>query len=321
LGVGNCGKTTFLKQMLLANGEGVSGPERLKLVREIRLRIVDAVLKLAKNLDRLTDGMVLSEEMNGCVEILERFDKTAAIDDPMKDALRKLWSNDAIKAAFEKYEVVHIPYSTAYFIEQRLDAVCAGDYCPSDTDLVQSRVKTEKVYQVSFIVDENRFYLVDVGGQRDQRERWNAHFNDAQETFVVNGVVFVAGLDGIDQVIEEDEKTNVMTESLNVFEEAITKDALKDAALVLFLNKTDLFRKKLENGLDFQALYPDFPGGDADAAIEYISGLFQERATKSGERQVYMKPTCVTDPDNCKTVFGAVKSHVNYGNLKGAGFV
>jgi hypothetical protein len=82
--------------------------------------------------------------------------------------------------------------------------------------------------------------MVDVGGQRNERRKWIHCFED------VTAIIFVAALSEYDQVLEEDNETNRMVESLKLFEDTINNDWFNRKPIILFLNKVDIFEKKLE---------------------------------------------------------------------------
>ena len=57
---------------------------------------------------------------------------------------------------------------------------------------------------------------------------------------------------GYDQVLREDRQVNRLIESLNLFEDVANSPYFGKAALILFLNKTDLFREKIKRGVDLR---------------------------------------------------------------------
>jgi GTPase SAR1 family protein len=83
------------------------------------------------------------------------------------------------------------------------------------------------------------FRIIDVGGQRSERRKWIQAFDD------VKALIFVAALSGYDLTLEEDQDTNRVHESMTLFEGICNNRFFKDTAMILFMNKTDLFREKL----------------------------------------------------------------------------
>ena len=58
----------------------------------------------------------------------------------------------------------------------------------------------------------------------------------------VTAVIFVAALSEYNQKLYEDESVDRMTEALNLFAEICNSRWFQDTSVVLFLNKSDLFR-------------------------------------------------------------------------------
>ena len=78
----------------------------------------------------------------------------------------------------------------------------------------------------------------DVGGQRNERRKWIHCFDN------VDCVVFVASLSEFDQHLYEDETKNRLEEALELFAQISNSKWFASTALILFLNKKDLFEKK-----------------------------------------------------------------------------
>ena len=82
--------------------------------------------------------------------------------------------------------------------------------------------------------------MFDVGGQRNERKKWIHCFDG------VNAIIFVAAISEYDQALFEDRETNRMTEALNLFAEIANSRWFTDTAIILFLNKKDLFEEKIK---------------------------------------------------------------------------
>lgn len=78
-----------------------------------------------------------------------------------------------------------------------------------------------------------------MGGQRNERRKWIHCFDN------VNAVVFVASLSEFDQNLYEDESKNRLDEALELFQQISNSKWFAETSLILFLNKKDLFEKKV----------------------------------------------------------------------------
>jgi hypothetical protein len=58
----------------------------------------------------------------------------------------------------------------------------------------------------------------------------------------VTAVIFLVAINEYDMVLEEDNKTNRMEESLKLFSKLTGSQWFDEVSFILFLNKTDLFR-------------------------------------------------------------------------------
>ncbi|KAL7984410.1 hypothetical protein Chor_002980, partial [Crotalus horridus] len=78
-------------------------------------------------------------------------------------------------------------------------------------DLLRCRVLTSGIFETRFQVDKVNFHMFDVGGQRDERRKWIQCFND------VTAIIFVVACSSYNMVIREDNNTNRLRESLDLF--------------------------------------------------------------------------------------------------------
>ena len=150
------------------------------------------------------------------------------------------------------------------------------------------------------------------GGQRNERRKW-IHCFDA-----VDAVVFVASLSEFDQVLYEDESKNRLEEALELFKQIINNKWFKGAHFILFLNKKDLFQKKLEEKT-FSDYVKSYEGpNDPIKCADHIKDLFLAKAT-SREKTIYPHITTAIDTGNVKFVFNAVVAMILEQNLRASG--
>ena len=111
-------------------------------------------------------------------------------------------------------------------------------------------------------------------------------------------------------------------EALDLFGQVSSEEVFKNAALILFLNKVDLFRDKVQRvNIKDVPQFSDYsgPAEDAEAGIEYFRSKFLARNTSHHE--VFHHVTCATDTSSVRVVFNAVKSVIIRTALERCGFV
>jgi len=143
-----------------------------------------------------------------------------------------------------------------------------------------------------------------------KEKKWLQCFND------VTATIYLVALNEYDMLMEEDNSTNRMEESLKLFQKLSGSQWLKDIPLILFLNKSDLFQEKIKTRplTKFFRDYDDFVKGlpqkglsDYETSCEYFKTQYTQ--VFNGTR-LYTFITCVLDTHNCERVFAAVRDAV-----------
>jgi len=113
-----------------------------------------------------------------------------------------------------------------------------------------------------------------------------------------------------DQTLNEDAGTNRMSESIKLFRGVVGNDALHHVAMILFLNKEDLFIEKIKRS-DLRKSFPDYTGdpGDKDQAFEYIKNQFVS-LNSNPNRKIYTQVTVATDIEYIRRSMDIVKDIV-----------
>ena len=63
-----------------------------------------------------------------------------------------------------------------------------------------------------------------------------------------------------DEALYEDDSVNRMVESMQMFKEISNNKNLQNTPILIFFNKSDLFREKLANGHELSSLFPEYTG-------------------------------------------------------------
>eukprot|EP01123_Difflugia_compressa_P010313 TRINITY_DN3748_c0_g1_i1.p1 TRINITY_DN3748_c0_g1~~TRINITY_DN3748_c0_g1_i1.p1 ORF type:complete len:131 (-),score=28.28 TRINITY_DN3748_c0_g1_i1:15-407(-) len=114
--------------------------------------------------------------------------------------------------------------------------------------------------------------------------------------------------------IEDKDKTK-MDLSLDIFEEMMKSEEIQKVCSILFLNKIDLFSKKIQMKhcfTEFQRIYPQYKGeNNLEEATDFIKSLFVSRLPESMDQdELYVHRTCTLDTKAMNTVFEAVKDYI-----------
>jgi len=95
--------------------------------------------------------------------------------------------------------------------------------------------------------------MFDVGGQRSERKKWIHCFEN------VTAIIFLVAISAYDQVLVEDETVNRMQEALTLFDSICNSKWFVKTSVILFLNKIDIFKEKLETSA-LSKYFPEFDG-------------------------------------------------------------
>eukprot|EP00020_Sapocribrum_chincoteaguense_P000112 CAMPEP_0170749114 /NCGR_PEP_ID=MMETSP0437-20130122/10225_1 /TAXON_ID=0 /ORGANISM="Sexangularia sp." /LENGTH=640 /DNA_ID=CAMNT_0011088021 /DNA_START=208 /DNA_END=2130 /DNA_ORIENTATION=- len=125
----------------------------------------------------------------------------------------------------------------------------------------------------------------------------------------VTACIFCVALSEYDLKLYEDDKTNRMHESLKLFKEICNSKWFASTAMILFLNKRDLFEEKIKK-TDLSVCFPEYTGGnDAEAALTFITDKFLAQ-NENPRKPIYPHAVCATDTDNVQRVFDATQDVV-----------
>ena len=121
----------------------------------------------------------------------------------------------------------------------------------------------------------------------------------------------------------EDETQNRMVDTLHLFDSICNSRWFQKTAMILFLNKRDLFEKKItKRGIQDVTDWRDYHGkaNSYDDGVSYFLQKFLEKNHKKN-KDIYPHVTCATDTENVKVVFNASKDIILKFNLEASGFM
>lgn len=213
-------------------------------------------------------------------------------------AIKELWMDDGVQECYSRSREYQLNDSAAYYFSQ-IDRISQPNYLPNQQDVLRARIKTTGIIETSFKFKSKIFRVFDVGGQRTERKKWIQCFDD------VTAVIFVSALSGYDMKLYEDQETNRIHESTELFDAICNNKFFTKTAMILFMNKTDLFAAKIRES-PLKNFFPEYNGpNEAEPAQMFILKMFLDR-NQNPKKEIYYHFTCATDTKNITVVFDAV---------------
>lgn len=317
LGPGNSGKSTFFKQLLQIHGDGFTEKHMI----DARKSVYDSILTQMKFIIQQARELKLelNKESIEAIEFIEELPRDIEINKEIAEYIEKLWSDKNIKKAYDERSNLAIVDSTPHFLDD-IERIGKSDYKPTKQDILLVRTPTTGVTENSFTINDHTFRIFDVGGQRSERSKWIHCFD------TVTAVLFVCSLSCYDQYLFEDVNVNAMHEALDLFSEVCNSRWFKKTSMILFMNKSDLFKIKIQKK-SLDVCWPDYKGNSDDVervyneSIDYIRSKFIERNINSSSKQIYSHVTCATNRGDVERVFNDVQHMVVNLSLKRGGLL
>lgn len=269
LGTSGSGKTTLMKHLRVMYNKGHFHEEKVMYKKTILNILVSSVRQLIEYVgeknkqERTQVSEYLKIRMNRVKQIQQVEEMTA----DEREALNTLCSNrtfcDVLEEKARKFS------ATAQYFINSVGRITKQDWIPEEQDILMVGQTTHGACVMDLKIQrKHRLRVVDVGGLRKERRKW-PHFFDG-----VTAVVFCVSLSDYDECLDEDPTVNKMQESLQLFAEMLKNEALKDATILLFFNKKDLFREKIKK-TNITTAFPDYTGAqDYDDALDFIHQQF-----------------------------------------------
>ncbi|CAD5223452.1 unnamed protein product [Bursaphelenchus okinawaensis] len=318
LGAGECGKSTVLKQMQILHSNGFTEEEiaeRKAVVYSNTVTSMAAILRAMDNVLHIPlEDSARESDKQIVYQVVEAGQEQAAFSDEAAKALISLWNDKGVRKAYDMRSEYQLNDSAKYFLDS-VSRIHEPGYRPSEQDILYSRVATTGVVEVKFKIKDLDFRVFDVGGQRSERRKWIHCFDN------VESIIFITAVSEYDQVLFEDETTNRMVESMQLFSSICNSSWFLNTAMILFMNKKDLFAEKIQR-VNITTCFPDYEGGqNYDEAINFIKMKFAELNQHPDKKTIYMHETCATDTNQVQMVISSVCDMIIQKNLQKAGMM
>ncbi|MFH4975361.1 hypothetical protein AB6A40_002070 [Gnathostoma spinigerum] len=315
LGGSECGKTTIFKQMRVLHLNGFSNEDRDQYRRSIVHNAVDSLAQMlsACEMYRIIHEYVIQEKVKKFQTFYKSIvdnESDIVLTDDMVSTVQRIWQSSTLQLVYKRRFTYHLLDNAKYFLDS-IDRIAAHDYSPTTQDIIHCRFQTTGIHELDFTYKKLEFKMVDVGGQRSERRKWIHCFDN------VNMVLFVVAMSEFDQCDPEDSTQNRMMQSYQIFKTVVQSEYFKNASIVLFLNKFDIFQEKIKY-TSLKKCWPDYNGDNSvEDCTKYLQKQFQRCVSQ--KQKYFAFVTTATDTNNIDLVFGSAVAHIVNQNLKATG--
>ncbi|KAL0569819.1 Guanine nucleotide-binding protein alpha-2 subunit [Marasmius crinis-equi] len=316
LGSGESGKSTVVKQMRIIHKDGFPDNERATYKPIVYRNVLDSAQALIVMMRKLNIDCETYSNRPLADKIADyKLDESTAfvLSPEIAEAIHQFWQDPAVTKIIDEHgSDFYLMDSADYFFTEVL-RIGSPDYLPNEMDVLRARQKSTGITETRFSMGQLSIHMFDVGGQRSERRKWIHCFES------VTSIIFCTALSEYDQVLLEEKSQNRMTESLILFESIINSRWFLRTSIILFLNKIDVFKKKLPK-VPLEKYFAEYTGGnDINKAAKYILWKFMQ--ANRARLSVYPHLTQATDTTNIRLVFAAVKETILQNALKASGIL
>ncbi|KAI0640299.1 G-alpha-domain-containing protein [Trametes polyzona] len=238
--------------------------------------------------------------------------------DHCREAMIDLWRDPAVRRQLDEKHI-RLEESSGFYLDE-IGRITAKMYFPTDDDVLRARLKTTGVVEHTFSLAKNsewrgvEWKIYDVGGARNQRQAWAPYFDD------VHAIIFLAPISAFDQVLAEDPRVNRLEDSFQLWKQVIKNKLLAHVDIILFLNKCDLLKKKLESGIRLSHHIPAYnQPNDCHSVSQWFYNRFggmHQTLTPNKDRTLRIHLTSVIDTKSTQAIISSVRDSILTANLK-----
>ncbi|KAF8144347.1 G-alpha-domain-containing protein [Mycena galopus ATCC 62051] len=266
----------------------------------------------------------------------KKSDEPMAVDEAteilatLRDDIISLWQDPDVQELL-KVERVRIEDKPGFFLSDTA-RITNRTYIPSDNDVVRARLRTLGVQEWRIVLEQNaetyvvgsdsfgsEWVIYDVGGSRSMRHAWLPYFD------AVNAIIFLAPISCFDERLAEDPSVNRLEDTLLLWRAVVSSPLLKKTTMIVFLNKCDLLKRKLQSGIQVNKFLISFGTreNEVGVVVKYLKDKFKDilRAEMTEKRTTYLYATSATDTKATATTLNIVRDGIIREHLKYAEFV
>ncbi|KAI9324972.1 guanine nucleotide binding protein, alpha subunit [Zopfochytrium polystomum] len=332
LGTGDAGKSTVLKQLKLLYGADFSPLERRDFATTLVANVVATAKLLVAQMAALGiaygddgddagggggggggGGPGAREGVEAAAARVAEFEHApgAAAPEALGEAVEVLWRDPGVQKCAKRGNEFQLLDSCEFLMTHAREILAPG-YTPTNDHILRARSVTTAVSETKLRIKGSAVSFFDVGGQKRFRAKWAPFFDD------VSAIIFVSSLACYDQALEEDANVNRMVDSVKAFSCICNHTVLTKIPIILFLNKSDIFSRKVKES-PIQNYFPEYNDGPSTAAGSSFFLKQFLKANRNAEKQITSHFTWATDSAQVQKILAEVADLILAGNLENAG--
>jgi len=282
-------------------GGGFTPEECLAFKQVVHANCISQMKVLITTVMNFQLGFASKEACDAAERLLLLYQQGTTMSEEIAKIICLLWVDNAIQTVYEMKGKKYQLNDTAEYFFENVERISKDDYVPTHEDILRARVRSTGIEEAQFCFESLTLTVVDVGGQRAERRKWIHCFNN------VHVVLFCAAISAYDQTLREDSSQNRVKEAILLFDEVANSSHFTSKAIILFLNKTDLFEQKYPK-IPLTTYFPDYTGTSIADGQKFIEDRFLEKAQL--KKTIFVHHTCALDTQNIRFVITAIRKEL-----------
>jgi guanine nucleotide-binding protein subunit alpha len=209
------------------------------------------------------------------------------------ESILQLWKDEKIQGLYRECDFQSRKYE--YSLDN-FERIGAQDYIPTEQDIVRTSLKNVIIEEKIVPVHNLNYKVFRLCGLSTEQKNWIHCFEK------VDIVTFLTDCSNYDR--KHDMDCNTITESLKLFGWIVNSTFFQFSTMVLLLNKTDMFEKKII-GRPIRNYYGQCAVGDYEGSKEFVRMLFLN-LSEFPDRYIHSHFICATDAGSVKDVLGSI---------------
>ncbi|KAL3082495.1 hypothetical protein niasHT_030509 [Heterodera trifolii] len=230
LGASNSGKSTVAKQMrYMVHSNYIDFFSQIaKGIAKFGIKVAPKERDLVATFEQAYYGQFMNlDQADDLIALIRTFLEFACVKQVINERLNEL----------------DVPDNTEYLLENA-QRILTEHYSPTHDDIIHARAATKGIYEIIFAFREFKI-----------RKRRDANGSIGFEG--VAAILFIVSLSCYNQVMEEDSQINQMSDSIEMFKTMYRNRFLRSSSFIMFLNKKDIFAKKIHQ-IPMEQFLPKF---------------------------------------------------------------